>query len=75
MKAIITFLDDQFKPIRNQIVCQLQDEPALDQIARLMMQGIEGPHVCQCGGKCQGLQKQSQLKTLWDVGAIQTEAL
>jgi hypothetical protein len=51
--AIVIFFDKSGMPIECKLACHKSKELELEKMARRMMQAaIEGPHVCQCAGKC-----------------------
>ena len=52
--AVIVFFDGAGHPVNCRLACTKDQEPQLEKMARQMIQAIEGPHVCQCGGKCTG---------------------
>jgi hypothetical protein len=54
--SILIYFDKSGMPVDYKLACNKSKELEFEKTARRMMQAaIEGPHKCQCGGKCQNL--------------------
>jgi hypothetical protein len=52
--AVVIIFDKSGKPVECKLACHKQKKPALELIARRMMDALKDPaHVCRCGGNCQ----------------------